>query len=162
MQTALRRDDIELAPELREGAMGEIETEARNAISLRVNAHEGELSAPLRTVSIDELKAALVRGASRVFDVFRTFDRNGDGQVSKQEFRAALPLLGFDNSNAATLDSIFDTIDADSSGQLALDELQAALRRDDVEIAPELRDGAMGEIEVDARNAISLRSSALV
>ena len=44
------------------------------------------------------------------------------------------------------------------SGAIAYDELRAALReRDDVTLAAELQPGAMGAIEMEARNAIALR-----
>lgn len=60
--------------------------------------------------SVDELRAALVRGRKRIGDCFRLLDRNGDGKVTKAEFAAALPLLGFNASGRAALDEIFDSI----------------------------------------------------
>ena len=36
----------------------------------------------------------------RVIDLFREWDEDGDGTVSKKEFRKAMPLLGFDAPRA--------------------------------------------------------------
>ena len=41
-------DSTAIAAELKDGAMGVIETKAKNAISLRESASDGELAAPLR------------------------------------------------------------------------------------------------------------------
>ena len=55
-------------------------------------------------------------------------------QVSKAEFRKALPLLGFDadaggRGGLAALDALFDTFDADRSGAIEYDELHRLLRK---------------------------------
>jgi Ca2+-binding EF-hand superfamily protein len=108
-------------------------------------------------LSAEELKAALRRGAGRVMDCFRAMDRNGDQTVTRREFAAALPLLGFASSNRPVIEAIFDEIDSDGSGSIDYKELNSALRRDDVTLAAELQAGAMGEIETEAKNAIALR-----
>jgi Ca2+-binding EF-hand superfamily protein len=158
LKASLSRDDVELAAELQAGAMGEIETEAKNRVGLRPTAHDGSLHAPLAEIlSAEELKAALRRGAGRVMDCFRAMDRNGDQTVTRREFAAALPLLGFASSNRPVIEAIFDEIDSDGSGSIDYKELNSALRRDDVTLAAELQAGAMGEIETAAKNAIALR-----
>ena len=43
---------------------------------------------------IDQFREALVANLARIIDLFRGLDENGDGMVSKKEFRHALPLLG--------------------------------------------------------------------
>ena len=160
MQRLLRKGaDIKLAANLQDGAMGEIEVEAKNKYAVRTHAREGDLAAPLRHLaSTEELRDALVQGCGRVIDLFRAFDANGDGRVSKAEFRAALPLLGFAASNTSTIDAIFDAIDAASNrdGAIEYDELEKALRRDDIVLAAELQAGAV-EFDREAKNAIELR-----
>ena len=41
-----------------------------------------------------QLRDALTAQAVRVIDLFREWDEDGDGTVSKKEFRKALPALG--------------------------------------------------------------------
>lgn len=74
----------------------------------------------LKVLSLEAMQAALFKHWTRVLDVFRTLDRNRDGTVTKEEFRATLPLLGFDSSSESrsVVDSIFDEIDADGSGSV--------------------------------------------
>ena len=84
------------------------------------------------------------------------FDRNGDSTVIKSEFRAALPLLGFDVSDGPALDTIFDELDADGSGAIEYGELGALLKRDDIELSAKLRDGAVA-FDTESKNRIALR-----
>ena len=62
-----------------------------------------------------QIKEALQKHAIRVLDLFREWDANGDGQVSKKEFRKAMPLLGIDLPVKA-IDELFDQHDPDKSG----------------------------------------------
>ena len=160
LQKQLRKGaDVELDAALRDGAKGEIEVEARNKIALRTSALEGELSGARREVSLDEMRRAIWQNAARVIDMFRTLDRNGDFTVTKSEFRAALPLLGFDASATAAIDAVYAELDDNGNGFVEYEELNKALRRDDVELAAELKAGAVA-FDVEARNRISLRTDA--
>ena len=42
------------------------------------------------------LKDALARSSSRVMDLFRQWDDDGSGEISKKEFRKAIKSMGFD------------------------------------------------------------------
>ena len=97
-----------------------------------------------------------MHSSARVIDMFRAFDKDGDGKVTKAEFRATLPLLGFDSSNTAVVDGIFDKIDADKSGSVEYSELGTSLRRDDIVLSAELQAGAV-KFDVEAKNKIALR-----
>ena len=44
----------------------------------------------------DQLRDALVTNAVRVIDLFREWDEDGDGTVSKKEFRKAVIHLGLE------------------------------------------------------------------
>ena len=45
---------------------------------------------------ISELREALARDAVRVIDLFREWDDDGSGEISKREFREAMPRLGLE------------------------------------------------------------------
>ena len=64
-----------------------------------------------------------------MLDLFRGLDENGDGNVSKKEFRKALPLLGLTEITRDTADLFFNTIDEDGSGSIQYSELSKKLRR---------------------------------
>lgn len=165
LSSSLRvRDDIELDERLQEGGVA-FSMDRKNKYALRKDAKQGALAAPLRKLrSIDELRSALLDGATRVVDLFKAFDRNSDQKVSRREFRAALPVLGFETTGdaEALVDGVFDEIDVDASGAIDYGELHQALRlRADVQLADELKPGAAGYIETVSRNAIALRPERL-
>ena len=59
------------------------------------------------------------------------WDRNKDGEISKQEFRLNVRLLGLSEAVATTkqIDSLYDKLDSDHSGSLDLKEIKLALRK---------------------------------
>jgi len=69
-----------------------------------------------------------VTNASRVIDLFREWDEDGDGTVSKKEFRKAIIHLGL-QVPPATADELFDSFDLDGSGSVNFRELNSLLRR---------------------------------
>jgi len=60
--------------------------------------------------------------------VMRTWDTNGDGALSKIEFRQQVRKLGIGADYRET-DALFDSLDTDGSGELELGELKGAVRR---------------------------------
>jgi len=82
-----------------------------------------------------QLKEALSKNAIRVLDLFREWDANGDGEISKKEFRQAMPKLGFEVP-VKVIDELFDTADPDGSGVMDLKELQKMLRPPAAAAAP--------------------------
>ncbi len=48
----------------------------------------------------DQLRDALTKNAVRVIDLFKEWDANGDGTVSRREFRAGVSQMGFDAPRA--------------------------------------------------------------
>ena len=99
--------DIELASSLQVGAKGAIAVTAANKHALRTEAHEGELRGPAREATVAAMRMMLHENAQRAIDMFRALDKNGDGTVSKSEFRAALPLLGFDAAKMDLIDDLY-------------------------------------------------------
>ena len=75
----------------------------------------------------EQLREALSKNAGRVIDLFREWDQDGDGNVSKKEFRKAMPKLGFDVP-AKDVDVLFDSFDPDGSGSIDFTELKKMLR----------------------------------
>ena len=124
---------------------------------MREHARDGALQ-PQKDSSVEAMRAAMIRQAARVTDFFKHLDINSDGKVSKPEFRAALPLLGFGAGGIPAIDKLFEQLDVDGNGYVEYSELKVALRRDDIELAAPLQDGALGVIEVKAKNAIELRN----
>ena len=82
----------------------------------------------LRAASVAELRASLAQNRTRVIDMFRACDVNADGTVTKKEFRAALPLMGFGAGGRSSIDELFNTFDLDGSGTLDLKELTTVLK----------------------------------
>ena len=76
----------------------------------------------------EQLREALVANAVRVIDLFKDWDEDGDGTVSKKEFRKAMPMLGLDVPRDE-IDKLFDSWDPDASGFLEYKELNNLLKR---------------------------------
>ena len=64
---------------------------------------------------------------ARVIDLFREWDDDEDGLVSRLEFRRALPMLGL-KVEKTVAEELFNTFDDDKSGQISYDELSKSLR----------------------------------
>ena len=106
---------------------------------------------------LEQLRLVLSVNYQRVIDLLQRWDEDGNQQVSKVEFRRALPVLGV-RVNGADADALFDEFDADRSGEISYDELSKKLHGGaGVEIDAALRDGAAGAIELDARQKFALR-----
>ena len=44
----------------------------------------------------EQLKQALLRHAGRVMDLFREWDEDGDGHITRKEFRSAMVRMGLE------------------------------------------------------------------
>ena len=136
-EAMMARAGVQLDDKLKAGAMGKIETESKNKFALRVGPAEN-VSAAMGTTKIDmsegapplkdQLRDALQKNLARVIDLFREWDDDGNGTVSKREFRLALPMLGLVGCPANVADELFDSFDKDGGGSVDYDELSRALR----------------------------------
>ena len=75
-----------------------------------------------------ELRRVLQDNAVRVIDLFRQWDEDGDGTISKSEFARAVPALGIE-APEAVVDALFDSFDPDGSGTIEYTELSMLLKR---------------------------------
>ena len=101
------------------------------------------------------MRDALSKNAVRVIDMFREWDDDNSGAISKKEFLKAMPMLGLDVPKKE-INALFDEWDPDKSGSIELDELNKLLRRGAV-LDAKLRDGAQGKIETKSKNKTQLR-----
>jgi Ca2+-binding EF-hand superfamily protein len=73
-----------------------------------------------------QLANALKKNATRVIDLFRSWDTDGDGEVTRKEFHEAMPRLGLDVPKES-IDELFDEWDKDGGGAINLNELRRIL-----------------------------------
>ena len=88
----------------------------------------------------EQLKQALSKNAGRVIDLFREWDADGDGQVSKKEFRKAMPVLGLEVPTKE-IDALFNEWDKDGGGSISYEELKKLLKGPAAPAAPAQKPG---------------------
>jgi len=115
-------------PEARGGGSPQPETAEQKQKRGRKGGILGDVDFDEEQPLAPQLREALSKHAVRVLDLFREWDANGDGQISKKEFQKAMPLLGMDLPVKA-INDLFDQYDPDKSGVMEFDELQKMLRR---------------------------------
>jgi len=72
---------------------------------------------------------AFKANAGRILDLFHEVDTNGDGVLSRAEFKRALPVLGL-MIEQAEADKLFDWFDDDASGEITFDEFYRIIKND--------------------------------
>ena len=111
---------------------------------------EGEVS------PLVQLREALALNSTRVVDLFRAWDTDGDGQIDAGEFRTALFSCGVDESMGEHVDALFRSFDHDGSGSIEYRELNRLLRRE-AELDESLKAGGGGEVSLTPRNKSPIR-----
>ena len=76
----------------------------------------------------EQIMASLQKNSVRVMDLFREWDEDGDGVITKKEFCRSMPRLGI-VAPSKEFELLFDTFDPDGSGAIDMKELQKGLRR---------------------------------
>ena len=90
---------------------------------------------------------------------FFIFDKDKNGLISKKEFVKGMAEMGIPEDLVSGLGALFEEMDTDGDGSLNFRELNKHIRGGKtVSLAKELRDGAFGEIKVDAKNPTALRN----
>ena len=74
----------------------------------------------------EQLANALRANSGRVLDLFRSWDSDGDGEVSLKEFNKAVTALGLEVPKP-DVDELFTSWDKDGGGTLAYKELKKIL-----------------------------------
>ncbi len=114
---------------------------------------------------VEELRRTLVTmlesNQTRVLDLFRAWDEDGDGLIGRKELRHALEVLGV-AAPSKVVKELFKKIDKDGSGTLQYNELNTALRR----TMPAAEDegggskGTLAPLELQSTTKIGLRKKA--
>uniref|UniRef100_A0A6U7CIF5 EF-hand domain-containing protein n=1 Tax=Haptolina brevifila TaxID=156173 RepID=A0A6U7CIF5_9EUKA len=74
-----------------------------------------------------QLRDDLRANKGRVIDLFRAWDEDDGGTVSREEFQKAMMLMGI-KAHTAVVDDLFDAFDLDKSGFIEISELEKILR----------------------------------
>ena len=108
------------------------------------------------------LRDALRRGATRVIDLFRRWDGDNSGSITKSEFREAVRHMGFEwFEDQSHVDRVFDDMDLDGDGTIEYKELHKQLRAGaSIQLDKKLLAGGAGEIEVTAKNKTTTKTGA--
>jgi hypothetical protein len=99
--------------------------------------------------AFDRLCKIVEQQAQHLIDLFKAWDANHDGRVSRTEFQRAMASLSFD-APKATIDALFNYMDKDKSGYIEYKELHTLLHhartsRISVEVQTDL-----GELDLEA------------
>jgi len=89
------------------------------------------LVVPVGGKLLDALREALERSGRRAIDLFRDWDADGTGMLSRDEFRVALSKLGIQPPAVALadIDALFTAMDKDGNGHIEASDMSRALRR---------------------------------
>jgi Ca2+-binding EF-hand superfamily protein len=94
----------------------------------RIRESDAEKIERMKQVALQQkVKSALSASHSKVLDLFRQWDENGDGKLGKEEFRKVVAMLGIE-APAHDADLVFDSFDEDGNGFVQINELWHAIR----------------------------------
>ena len=93
-------------------------------LDMQVEYNDG---VPVQVPVEEQISRALRQQGAHVVEMFKMWDEDGDGEVSRDEFRKAMPVLGV-HASRQDVNACFDRWDPDGSGALSLRELAEALR----------------------------------
>ena len=91
-----------------------------------------------------QLAAILNQNSARVIDLFRRFDTDGNGEVTRKELRAALVEFGLADVSDEDLSSLWRELDPNGDGAVTIREMTAALRASAARATEQVRKTAMG------------------
>ena len=127
--------DIKLDAVLQVGGAGEIVLKSENKAALRMAKFDRRNSTRMQGIDLDEskpvaeqLRAALKKNSMKVVTLFKEWDDDESGSITKKEFRRGMREMGLEFPPDA-MDELFNEWDPDGSGELSLRELSKQLRR---------------------------------
>ena len=106
-------------------------------------------------------------GKSKMTDLISRLDRDGDGELQRDELRRALLTVATDadgdeessEPSREAIDQVLSVFDRDGSGSIDAHELKRALCGTHQLLRKKMRAGGAGEFDVSAANRASLRQS---
>ena len=113
----------------RPGACTAVNHPLRRGSTLGGSSLNIQLDAVRSMPIVEQLAEALAANHGRVIEVFREWDGNSSGRVTKSEFRQGLSLLGLSGVSGQQADDLFDEIDVNHNGEIDYRELHSKLRR---------------------------------
>ena len=124
---------------------------------LSIDLDEGPDAKPVS----EQLAAALRANATRVLDLFKSWDVDGNGEVSRREFHEAMPALGLEVP-AADIDILFNEWDKDGGGAIGYRELKKILRTDGKGGGKKIELSGNGSLSEQLAEALRANSSRLM
>ena len=83
------------------------------------------------------LRDSLSAASQRLIDLFRAWDTDGTGQISREEFTEAIRRLQYDVPGGVQgLETLFTAMDADRSGKISYEELEMMLHTATIDRLP--------------------------
>ena len=76
---------------------------------------------------VAQIALGLKKNMKKVLDLFREWDENGDGEISKKEFKQAIKVLKIESTPDA-VNALFERFDADGNGTIDFKELNTLVR----------------------------------
>ena len=109
----------------------ELEAAAAQLLDPAVASHLEELVQQGRSIkeSVLWIREKLTDQATRVIELFKEWDTNHDGIISRSEFVEAMPYLGMQHCLPIEVTALFNEFDPDGSGTISFRELHQMLRR---------------------------------
>ena len=113
---------------VREREMGD-HTEAELLARFKAIDTDGSGKVDMNEYVMLTLRDSLSRSSQRVMDIFKQWDDDNSGSITKKEFRRAVLGMGLDMiASSDEIDMVFDSLDSDKSGTLEYKELNKQLR----------------------------------
>ena len=142
-KAALEAEEKAKAEEAAQAERAKLEMEATEVINrasatarriARIKAIEQEMRKSWKydteLTSIENMKEWMSYKRSGARELFKNWDKDGNGYITKAEFEEALPALGF-NMPPSEMEALFNALDDDGSGEITLREMDRRLRKKD-------------------------------
>jgi len=136
-EAAEAKDEMAATRALHADAHAEVKSLQAQLLKMQSEKPAKKASSTLGGVKLDpnaevtvaqQIAAALRSAASRVLDLLREWDTDGDGEISRAEFHKAMEKMGLE-APKKDIDELFSEWDADGGGTLEYKELSKILTK---------------------------------